>query len=394
MQHEWIAYCGAIPFPTGWSASRRAYGVARTLTGAGYDVVFISTAAQRDEPLKTVCSDDPGKLFCVGIDERPNANAHIAIRALSSLFLAGRRIIEFLDAQSTKPSYVIMYQGYLPHMMRLLSWCRRNNVPLISDVVDWYDARHLPGGTFGLHNLNTKLAMRFAYSRCNGVIVISSYLARYYERCGVKTIRIPTTLDMRGMETYYGPRSDASRISLVYAGSTQMGKDLIGNIIRGVTLVDPHGECFVLRLLGPTREEIASVLDGVVPPFIDFYGVVPQNEVACFVGEADFSVLLREPLLYAQAGFPTKFAESLASCTPVIANLTSDLGMYLVDGEQGFICSDCSPESFADTLRRIMAVSPDQLGAMRRASRAMADRSFDFRNFVEPIGSFIKELKR
>lgn len=392
---EWIAYCGAIPFPTGWSASRRAYGIARTLTSAGYHVVFISSVALKDKPLEILCDEDKGTLSCVGLNERPPQNASILIKAACSLFLAGKRIVEYLEDQPTKPTHVIMYQGYLPHMLRLASWCRRNDVALISDVVDWYDASHLPGGFWGMHNINAKLALRFAYTKCNGVIAISSYLEDYYNKYGVKTIRIPTTLNLDSIEKEFHLKNHKNDhlISLIYAGSTQQGKDLIENIIRGLILVDPKGEHFKLTLLGPSRDEIHTLIKTEIPHFIDFITTVPQTEVANFIGKMDFSVLLRKPLRYAQAGFPTKFAESLACCTPVIANITSDIGMYLKDGIEGIVCSDYSPSAFADSLKRVLELSTSERKAMRYSARVMAEKYFDYRQYAEPMRSFIESIR-
>ena len=54
------------------------------------------------------------------------------------------------------------------------------------------------------------------------------------------------------------------------------------------------------------------------------------------------------------AGFPTKVVESLALGTPVITNLTSDLGFCVFDGRNGVILDarseqDASPEAVART---------------------------------------------
>jgi hypothetical protein len=67
-------------------------------------------------------------------------------------------------------------------------------------------------------------------------------------------------------------------------------------------------------------------------------GRIPRPQVLEELSKADFTVLMRsEEQRYAKAGFPTKFVESLATATPVIANSTSDLGMYLKDGENGYV---------------------------------------------------------
>ena len=39
---------------------------------------------------------------------------------------------------------LILYHGYTPFVIRLLKWCRKNRVPLIADVVEWYDAASSP----------------------------------------------------------------------------------------------------------------------------------------------------------------------------------------------------------------------------------------------------------
>ena len=60
---------------------------------------------------------------------------------------------------------------------------------------------------------------------------------------------------------------------------------------------------------------------------------------------------------YAQAGFPTKSTESLSHATPMIANITSDLGKYLVDGYNSLIVSDNTPESLETVLKKAISLS-------------------------------------
>jgi glycosyltransferase involved in cell wall biosynthesis len=103
--------------------------------------------------------------------------------------------------------------------------------------------------------------------------------------------------------------------------------------------------------------------------------------------------LLRPDARYAHAGFPTKVVESFAVGTPVLANLTSDLGRYLVDGRNGLVCDADSADAVVGTLVRALRLSPGQLGALRTEARRTAERSFDYRAHVGSVAAFLESLR-
>jgi glycosyltransferase involved in cell wall biosynthesis len=82
----------------------------------------------------------------------------------------------------------------------------------------------------------------------------------------------------------------------------------------------------------------------------------------------------------------------MANGTPVIANLTSDLGAYLSDGINGWVCRDHSAEAFAETLQRAILLSPTERQEMRHAARKEAENAFDFRNHTVLLNSFLKNV--
>jgi len=102
--------------------------------------------------------------------------------------------------------------------------------------------------------------------------------------------------------------------------------------------------------------------------------------------QADFTVLLRSPeIRYAKAGFPTKVAESLASATPVILNLSSDLGLYIKDMREGIIVNDCSPEAMCKAFKKALSLDSDQKAEMRKRARECSEKNFDYRCYKERI---------
>ena len=391
---EWIAYVGPFSFPWGQPGSRRVCGVAQSMASAGYNMVVAS--GDWDPPAVTVLKkgDETGSVSYVGLGESLTAADSIISKSLDVFVRWGRKTVAWLDAQTTKPSHVIVYGGSAQYMHQLQWWCRRNRVPLVADVVEWYSPRQMRGGLFGPAHLSAKFALRYQYPRCDGIIAISSFLAEHYRSRGCRVVRVPPTLDVQGVTSRAGvPPPDPEMLTLVYAG-TPGRKDSIAQIARGLRQADPGGHKMRLLLVGPSAAELRGLLnEHELSPGIRALGRVPQQSVSEILQTADFSVLLRDPLRFAHAGFPTKFVESLANATPVIANLTSDLGEYLHDGVEGLVCRGNTAEAFSQTLRRASLLSAEQRKSMRQAALAQALHSFDFRRHAEPLSVFLEDVR-
>jgi glycosyltransferase involved in cell wall biosynthesis len=389
---SWVAYVGPFQFPWGQPGSRRVDGVARSLAALGYDVIVGSGEDCPGTPQLLEDVEGPGSVTYVGLCEAPSSDAGRLKKSGQVLLNWGRRTVDWLDAQTSRPSHVIVYGGGTQYAARLREWCSRNQIPLVADVVEWYSSRQMIGGFFSPVHLSAKGALRYYYPRCDGIIAISSFLERHFRARGCRVIRVPPTLDVRGLQPS-GPSRDSGRLTLLYFG-TPGRKDLLSNIIRGVDRANDDCDRLRLRIVGPTLDQIRALLGGeTVPECVESLGRVPQEEVTDFLQAADFSVLLREPKRFAQAGFPTKFSESLANGVPVIANLTSDLKHYLSDGVEGLVCGDHSVETFAETLRRALRLSDATRSAMREAARQQALASFDFRAVSDQLGRFFDEMR-
>jgi len=175
-------------------------------------------------------------------------------------------------------------------------------------------------------------------------------------------------------------------------------KDLVENAIRGIALLGLQARACELTLVGPSREELQASLErdaGLLETLresLRFVGRLPHSEALQHLAQADFTIILRPNQRFAHAGFPTKLVESLAMGVPVICNVTSDIGLYVRDGQEGVLVRDCSPAAFAEGLRRAMALTLNQRTAMRVNARQCAQVNFEYRNWVEPLSGFIGQL--
>ena len=100
-------------------------------------------------------------------------------------------------------------------------------------------------------------------------------------------------------------------------------------------------------------------------------------------------MLLRPNKRYANAGFPTKVGESMACATPVIANITSDLGKYILDGETGIICENESPEACAMAIRKALNYSQEELREIRCKAFEMANEKFNYQAYDDELKTFV-----
>ncbi len=371
-----VVYVGPFSFPNGGAAARRILGITKSLQALDYRVVIGSGQSPEDGPDNN-CYE--GVEVC-SLNERTAEQYPTLIKHLF-YFLMGKKTVNWLDSLPQKPHAVILYSGYSPYFLRLLPWCKRNKVPLIFDAVEWYDPPSLLKGIINPYYWNIELAMRWLSCKSDHIIAISKYLQSHYESKGCNTIRVTPTLDVSAVNARLDV-TESSLITLGYTGSPGH-KDLLDNVLAALLNVDADGQRIRLNIAGITPEQLLNYPAlktralQQLPTGIKCFGVVSQSQALSIIRDADFSVLLRPNKRYAKAGFPTKFVESLSVGTPVVANHTSDLADYLIDGETGIVCQNESVDSLKQGLSRILQLDITQYKEMRQQARNMAMRNFD-----------------
>lgn len=369
----WIAYVGPFHYPDGGAAARRVLGMAESFSLAGFDVVVASGAGDSHAAAPCLIPQGPGISYCL-LPERMAEHWPRPLRRFRYAWM-GARTVAWLESRPLAPAAVVLYSGYTPYLRRLLPWCRRNGVRLLFDAVEWYEPEHRIGYLASPYQWNIEWAMRRLLPRTDGVIAISKYLADYYRGRGVPVAIVPPTTSAIAA----GDWQPECTLRLCYAGSPGSHKDDLGAVIQAVARLAEAGAAVRTDVAGPEPAHVAALLglDSCASvPWLHAHGMLPQAAVSRLVGKADFSVLLREDRRQSNAGFPTKFVESFASGTPVIANLTSDIGQHLRDGDTGLVCASNNVDSLTATLRRALALDADAKRRMRAACLAHAAAAF------------------
>jgi glycosyltransferase involved in cell wall biosynthesis len=257
---------------------------------------------------------------------------------------------------------------------------KKNNIKIIYDSVEWYSPEQFKLRRLTPEYILNDLYHRIFIDRSFKVTAISKYLENHFKSRKIETVRIPVIMDVKNFRFEKYTKKD--KLTILYAGSPGK-KDYLKEIIE-------------LRLIGVTREHISGESDideetlNKIKDNIKVLGRVPREIVLENLKQADFTVLLRSPVQrYAQAGFPTKVVESLASATPVILNITSDLGDYITDMEQGLIVADCSSLAFCESLRRAINLTYEQRCEMYTKARECAAEYFNYDKYEQILSRII-----
>lgn len=388
-----IALVGIFRFPVDDASGRRVLALARLLEAAGARPLI---GAADPTPDLRPREGPAGDLPVVHLSELPQKTTPRPLRALRQ-FVWGGRACAWLEGLDPRPAAVLLYGGYSPFALWLLRFRRRTGIPVFVDAVEWYQPSHVPGGPLGPFHLNVEWALRRLFPRLGHAICISRYLQRHFEAKGCRTLYLPAVLDVAALEPDLAPRPASAPLRLAYTG-TPGKKDLLNPMVEALLRLDPHGERIRFAIVGPTPALLLQLpalrRRGLteLPPGLEAPGQVTNAEALAQVRRADFSVLLRHRQRYAMAGFPTKVPESLAVGTPVLCNLTSDLGDFLEDGVQALVCPEPTAEACEQALLRALALSPAQRTDFRQAARRLAEARLDYRLYREGMAEFLAPL--
>lgn len=283
-----------------------------------------------------------------------------------------------------------------PSIFYLKKLAKKKSIKIYHDSVEWYSPEQFKWGIFALPYILKNLLNKYIIDKQIFVFAISSYLNNYFLSKGIQSTRIPVLLDMN--EISFKKLISPDKLSLLYAGSPGK-KDYLNEIIIGLAkLKKEELEKVELQLLGVTKKqliEVCNVSESAIKKCgnsLIARGRVSRDEVLKQLENADFTVLLRSAeLRYAKAGFPTKVVESLATATPVICNITSDLGDYLINKENSLIVEACTAEAFEITLQKALALSFEEKQMLCYNARKTAEREFDYRNFKNQFNAFLCE---
>lgn len=375
-----VLYVGGFEMPDKNAAAHRVLNNAKILRELGYNVVFcgISNSATKLE------HDVFQGFECYSVPYPKSKGQWIK-------YLTDIKLIKEIASKCHQLKGMIFYNYHAIPMLRALRYCKRNKIWTIADVTEWYVVPPRFSLYYIMRQLDTTLEMRYANKKADGIIAISTYLNDYYTKCGCRNvIQIPPLVDLseeKWKKSEYHRYND--KIRLVYAGTPGDIKDDFLTVIKAVARFKDD---FELHILGVSKADITpklteSEINEYLGNNVVIHGRVSHMECLKEIKASDFQIFIRPDNLVTRAGFPTKLGESFACGTPVITNLSSNIGDYLVEGNNCFIIGEASDDAMKDALDKVLILSESEINKMKQYC-AMFER-LDYRSYIDDIKGFL-----
>lgn len=376
-----ILYVRFEDFPYGSASSFRAFTLAKLMAEAGNCVTILA-------PNINYLENE--------IDEDGIYKVMPSIRAVSFNEIGGS-VEKSLSILLEHDEYdIFMRPTSIKNFNSTLKIVKKYDIPIIMDSVEWYDSSNWRLKYLDPRYYIFQYMWRYKFTKCNGIIAISRLIENHYKKSLSNVVRIPTITDVKN--TKYRTEIKDDRVTFIFSGKLDEGKDNLDTFIEALDRVDHSGDRTQLNIYGPSRDEVKKNL-GEKAFLLDehknivIYGRVPQQEAQLACLNSDFSVFFRLNRRSANAGFPTKLGECMTFGTPVICNDTGDISLVVNNKENGFLLKSKSVDEISETLEYLLKMTKEERKEMRKKARLSAESFFDYQNYTEKIKSIFENSK-
>ena len=362
-----ILYIGGFEMPDKNAAAQRVLSIAKALREAGYEIHFYGISQSND-------FDGMVDGFHYEACRHPEGTIEWIKYAL------GKGIIDYIKQRS--PNYVFLYNFPAIAQEKVISYCKKHDIKIVGDITEWYRPISLP------KRIDTWLRMRYSNKHMDGIIAISRYLAVYYKNKNV--ILLPPLVDKQEKKWQIQPQNrEDDKVNLVYIGTGSI-KDRLDKIIKGIKQTD--SDRFHLDVIGIDKNQYNIIYHNSVDfssMDILFHGRLPHQEALEFLKNADFQIFFRDYIRVNNAGFPTKFVESMSAGVPVITNRISNIDDYIKNRVNSFMIEHPADDEICEVLKIVSNLSRTDMDSLKK--NCLID-NFDYRNYIGALDTFMKSL--
>lgn len=306
-------------------------------------------------------------------------------------YFGNENLIKAVDRYVSENEVDYIFSTSLNALYRkLLKLCKQKNIKLILEQCEWYDPSSFGMGKYDIRYRRFKTNIKKYYCQADYVISISRLLNDYYNGSGVKSIRIPSIIDVMNKPKKYNVHNE--KIKLVFTGNTSNSKELIVPVLEALREYKDRIELHIYgSSMNGLRKHVNSdvLIDGLNNSLF-VHGVIKQEEVEKVLLNSDYQIFIRPKRRSSDAGFPTKLCESMSVGTPCITNDTGDISLVLKDGKNGFMVKGNDVKAVKEAFEKIVKLDKDSYRQMRIMARRDAESFFDYRNYLKDVEEFLK----
>lgn len=380
-----IVFIGDYRFPSSYAACNRVYYMAKACRRIGYETLVVGKGRLEDK------TKDVNVYKGVPYTSMEKSSVSTIVKLLT-FFKRRRMYPEALKQYAGDAEYVVAYGcSCAKHMKKILKFGRENNVKIICDISEWYDRKQFSGLRGFVEYSIFSRAFKNTFKKADKIICCSQLVKDYFSGKNDNILVLNGIIDT----DEYKPclHLDTKKWELIYSGIPGT-KDHLIEFYEAFDSMQIKDEC-VLNIVGPTEEYMDRLLRELgytrqKPGSINIVPRVDKDTLAEMIKKSNFSVLLRPNERYANAGFPSKLYESLSLGTPMITNITSDIGNYLSE-ENSVIIKDLSIDSVVDAIKRAINIEQKEYDSMRKKCVDISKESFSLATAANKLKGFLAD---
>ena len=292
----------------------------------------------------------------------------------------------FLYIKRNKLSYqksiIYIYGGPNIQNILFILYSKSIGFKVICDIVE--DNRYEPSANF-LTKLKTRsslLLLKLSIHYVDSFIAISEHL--YYRlllfsKEKIPVFLIPISVNLSNFKNKLNLR-DIGDFRIFYGGSFNE-KDGLGLLIDAFDEVSKKHKNVRLILTGtgtkPDMERVRNQINKAENrDKIIYQGFLNNSDYFALLNECDIFCMTRINSDHANAGFPFKLGEFLASGKAVIATKVGDVPKYLINNINALVISPSSVSQLVEAILSLIE-NPDKIELIGKEGRKTAESHFD-----------------
>jgi len=252
--------------------------------------------------------------------------------------------------ERNKKNVILLYGSFSFENIFIIIFSKLIGYKVVADMVEDYSL-HLEKVSFVLSVKLKSIIFFEKYTRylCDGVIVLSEYLYNRFTQLTnnkLPVINIPITATVKNPDRIKTKFNDT--ITFSYSGSFG-NKDGLSFFIEAFKNISDKYENCVLYLSGKGNDP-QSYLKNYTKDNIKYLGYITDDEYYKLAENSDILCMTRTNSKYANAGFPFKLGEYLATGNPVITSNVSDVSMYLENGKDAIVIESENEKQLTESM--------------------------------------------
>ena len=369
-----------LSFPTGSAMASRIKSFCMLFKDLGYDVHIIAAKTDNDHKTDIIYREKNYSFEIVKTNRSEQIQSFVGNENLLS------KVEEYLSNNDVE---FVFFNSLGALFNDVLELCKKHNVKTILEQCEWYDVSNFRFKELDPRYIRFNKNIKSNFSKVDGIISISRLLYDYYLSLGAESIRIPSIFDVEN--SIYNTELNNKNIKLIYTGSVGKSKEFLKPVLEAMLSY----ENITLDIYGLTKDKLLSNIEndeGLLHKLGDrviIHKWVSTNELYEAISNSDYQIFIKPERRSSNAQFPTKLTESMSFGTPVICNNTGDIGLYIKDKENGFICD---ANNVSQTFEVINKLTNEEYNKLRVNARNTALKYFDYRNYIQDVKDFIEEL--